>query len=149
MHLVQELASVPANLFRLAGHVLTDDRQEARTGCGKFSIVDLDKYQGDWFQSILPECVLYDKPETDKATGGHNLKKIRLILSWLENNIFLFFSFTPFLTLALFCIKLIKGGSKNSKKRSTWIISFVTSSFVEIVKDEKSYLKLYTFAYKL
>jgi hypothetical protein len=48
--LVQELASVSANLFRLAGHVLTDDRQEART-----------------------ECVLYDKPETDKATGGHNL----------------------------------------------------------------------------
>ena len=47
MHLVQELASVSANLFRLAGHVLTDDRQEARTGYGKFSIVDLDKYQGD------------------------------------------------------------------------------------------------------
>ena len=75
MHLVQELASVSANLFRLAGHVLTDDRQEARTGCGKFSIVDLDRYQGDGFQSIKPECVLYDKPETDKATGGHNLKK--------------------------------------------------------------------------
>ena len=42
MHLVQELAGVPANLFRLAGHVLTDDRQEARTGCGKFRIVDLE-----------------------------------------------------------------------------------------------------------
>ena len=74
-HLVQELASVSANLFRLARHVLTDDRQEARTGWEKFSIVDLDRYQGDGFQSIKPECVLYDKPETDKATGGHNLKK--------------------------------------------------------------------------
>ena len=38
-HLVQELASVPANLFRLARHVLTDDRQEARTGCGKENLV--------------------------------------------------------------------------------------------------------------
>jgi hypothetical protein len=48
--LVKKLAGVSADLFRLARHVLADDRQETRA-----------------------KCVLNDEPQTDKTTCGHNL----------------------------------------------------------------------------
>ena len=59
-----------------------------------------------------PKCVLYDEPQTDKTTCGHNL-------SIIGSNKNAKIVFGAFITLALFCIRLIRGGSKNSKNRST------------------------------
>ena len=66
-----------------------------------------------------PKCVLNDEPQTDKTTCGHNLSRTRRLFSDQIGKRPNCLNFGAFITLALFCIRLIRGGSKNSKNRST------------------------------